>query len=138
MGKLSNLVDHYKGKLESNDTIFITLNDTVVAEVDNVDDVEKRFAWSNKYLALNGLINEDTLTLQYHYSTDFTLTSYYKQKGFFAPKDLVTDISFKDPNMRTTEFKGFKVVEPKKTFFQTTVGKMLIGVAAGYGLSQLN
>ena len=131
IGKLSNLVAHWKGKAGMRDTVEIPLRDTIIVEVDGTDDAELTFSYSNKYLFLDGIINEGNLSLSYKYNTEFTLTAYRKSPGLFRSKILVADLVFKDPNMQTTEFKGLVIKEPKKTFWQTTGGKLLIGFTAG-------
>jgi len=138
VGKLSNLVAHWKGRAGMRDTIKVELRDTVIMEVDGTADEEKTFAWSNKYLFLDGVIDDGSISISYNYSTEFSITAYNKRQGVFKPKLLVADISFKDPNIQAREFKGFVVTQPKKGFWQTGTGKFLIGAGVGaIGLSLL-
>lgn len=142
VGRLSNLVAHWKGKVRtSGEVAVIPLKDTLLVEtMDESLDLSsaeiitvKTFEWSNKYLSLEGIIELDSnqLALKYQYTTDFTLTAYHKRQGLFKQPKLMADISFADPNIRTTEFKGLVVTPPKKTFWQSGVGKMVIGFGVG-------
>lgn len=147
VGNSNRLVAHWRGKAEANGVIHIALRDTTINTMDESMDFDsetptvntKAFEWSNKYLSFNGIINPDSnqLSIKYQYATDFSLTAYHKSQGLFKKPQLVADIWFEDPNMKVQEFKGFVITPPKKRFFQTGVFKISIGLAAGYGISQL-
>src|SRR5690242_19357441 len=118
VGKLTNLVAHYKGKVGMRDTIEVVNHDTIYSDRSGDLVKGKWFFWSNNFLSLDGVTTDKTTSIAYNYDVSFELTSYRKGKTLFKPGQLVTDIKFNDPNMKVTEFKGFVVTEDKPKFYQ--------------------
>lgn len=131
--KLKNLTAHWQGQASAKDTIEIVLQDTIY--IDNgTTVVNRKFDWSNQYLALNGVIHLDTMTVDYSYNMDFSLTVYRKpRKGFWNPPgQLVADIYFTDPQLQVASFKGFVVKGDRKRWFETNGFKIGLGAVAGF------
>lgn len=144
VGNLNNVVAHWKGKAVS--TGVVVIPDVIIKPDSSVSvvhpdpvhiDLEFKSGntWTNGFLTLDSIkFNsfEKKLQFRYQYKTDFSLTAYRKKKLFGLIKGpLVADISFKDPNMVVTDFKGFVVKEPRENFFQKKIGKFTIGVVTG-------
>ncbi len=144
VGNLKNLVAHWKGSASVRDTFKVTLKDTVIVS-DTIKYHMKYFNWNNKYLTLDGDFAFDTtsnkfgpLTIRYNYDVNFELTAYYKKqskffvpKTWFKPKQLVTDIEFKDPNLRVNNFSGLVVTPPRQNFLNSKLGRFVEGAVIG-------
>lgn len=143
VGKLSRIKARFEGKIESSEVIHVPLKDDSVNVLDTSFDMDrpesevdgKTFYWSNKFLTLDGLVDNDSVKITYNYGTKFSLTAYTKPTGLFSEPDLVADLYFEDQNMRVQEFKGFVIQQPKKNFFQRPLGHLTIGFVAGAGLA---
>lgn len=143
VGNANRLVAHWRGKAHMSGSATVALKDSIVKSSDLMDlttdgtetvTIGKYFAWSNNHLELDGFISVDSnqISINYKYSTDFTLTAYRKPQGLFKPRQLVADIWFDDPNMKVREFKGFVIQEPRRRFYQTSLFQVSIAVGAGF------
>lgn len=138
IGRLNNLVTYWKGQATVSDTISVYVHDTV--KVINGEQVLfKKFGpWTNDYLSLDGELNMNTniVSINYDYKFDFELTGYYKPRTFgqlitFKPKQLVGDITFNDPNLRVSEFRGVVIKTDSPKFFQRPIVQFTSGVIIG-------
>jgi len=132
IGSLKNLTAYYKAKIELRDTFTIVNHDTTFIEKGDTTRA-KAFQWSNKYLVIQGFTAPSYTTISYDYHPTFTLTSYYKDKGFLRLKkgQLVSDLKFDDPNMQVREFKAVRITEEPKKWYETKLFYFLTGAAAG-------
>jgi hypothetical protein len=132
---LKHLVFRYKGKASKKDTIKISNRDTVYIE--KGDTLRgKWFSFDNKWLKLDGITTLDSTRITYNYNVDFTITAYRKFQGLFKPRQLMTNVTFSDPNLVIGEFQGVVVKEPPKKWFETTLAKFLFGVGVGVAITK--
>lgn len=134
IGNLNNLVGFWKGKARVVDTFTVMNHDTVVVE-NGVKSSAMYFEYDNHYLKTNGIVTDKETILSYDYHFDFKLTPYWRSKGFLKKKELVTDVTFSDPNLKVKEFTGVVVRQPKKQVTQTNgfwagVGALLAFILA--------
>lgn len=137
IGSLTNLVTYYAAKIQlrdsftvvNHDTTFITKGDTTRA---------KAFQWGNKYLAINGFTAPAYTTISYSYTVDFELKSYTKKTGFLGlgRSQLLTDLTFSDPNIQVKQFKGIVVQQPKKKWYETGIARYGAAAVVGYWIGR--
>lgn len=141
VGSLGNLVAYWKGRATLTGIANSRAADTTIVYLyrgDSVRQKEKVFNWSNHYLTLHEIYNPatDSIFRRYTYQTDFTLTPYRKGMGFLKRKQLVTDVTFSDPNMKVGKFQGIVIKEGPKKWYQTTAFKVGAGIALGAFLAR--
>lgn len=136
VGRLNRLVAHWEGKASMRDTIRTVLRDTVYLGDNGVPVYGRTFDWDNKWMAIDGFIDNTHITIGYLYNVEFSLTAYRKpQRGFWKPPgQLVADIKFSDPSFRVSEFKGFVITEPRKKWYETRGAAMGFGAILGFYL----
>lgn len=132
IGSLNNLVSFYRAKISLADTFTVVNHDTTfIIKGDTTH--AKAFHWSNKYLVINGFTAPAYTTISYDYHPSFELKSYWKDKGFLRLKkgQLVTDITFNDPNIQVREFRGIVIQQEPKKWYETRAASFAAGIIIG-------
>lgn len=137
VGNLNNLVSVLEAKVSVSGSVVTKGRDTVIVTVhdhrDTVKTEEKVFNYKTQYLSLYQILNEksDSLRTYYEYDVDFKMVAYWKGKTIFKQGTLVSDLTFSDPNMKVQKFTSMVIKQPEKKWYETTLFKVGIGVAAG-------
>lgn len=133
VGSLNNLVSYWKGKASIAGRIDTVYQDTTIYR-DTTKIKAKKLDWTNGFLSLKQLYNpqNDSVAIDYTYSTGIEQIVRYKSNGFLKKKTLVVDLRFEDKSMKLDSSKYILVDKTgDKKWYQTGLAKYTVGIFIG-------
>ncbi len=136
IGSLNNLVSYLTVKASVTNTVTVTNTDTVYVDSTGTEVTGRQFAWSNKWMQLDGVSFPLSTTIRYKYDIEFNTVTYRIRRGFLMfgkPDKYVTDIKFSDPGIFVSNMRSI-TVEPNVGFFRKPVVNFALGAIGMYFL----
>lgn len=109
---VSNLNNYITTGVKTTDTVFTVLRDTVYNNI-----AGKSFSYNDEWTNIEGLLINDSASLQYQVRDSLTFVTFYKKQGLFKPKLLVIEGISYNPHTSITGLKNITVAQPRRKRF---------------------
>lgn len=129
-----NLVSHTSIQFTTSDTVEVPVFDTVYKERDTAF-YAKKFAYSDNYLTLNGILLANKVNLSYSVFNNVTIDYYWKRDGFFSRKYLAGTVTQDNPHTTTNRVIQFTVTAPPVPWYGKWWVHELIGIGVGSAMT---